>query len=742
MAVEKEVRKQMKIHSFYRDNNLRVHEIPAGVKCPVAKGWPDSNRPYDEVDQSLGKEFNKYGWLLDDNHVVVDIDVHDDKANGYESLEKLEAHLGFKLSDACGAIVDSPSGGRHYYFTKPANAKFGKVFTAEYPGIDFISGKGKQVIAAGSCHDTYPGSLYEINQDAELVQIPFALLEHLKSLRSQSPQEPAADTYSTDVSGDRSGDEFNKSPRGLSLLLGELAGRGYEVRRKENYYEFDRPGKTTGSKCSGHVGKKSKQGNYQLTCFTLSDIHFPSGEAMTIFNAYALLCFSGNHKDAAIALYDRGFAETPPDTSVDLSGLAIIDEVKQEPEKRPQLDESLLMPHGLLGDMVHYIRKTARYDLPEVTLASCLAFAGMVLGRRVRAVDDTRPNLYCLSIAESGTGKNHPRQTIKRIMHASGIDVPREGAASATSVARMLARNPSSVIQIDEAGLAFRAMKNPRSPQAELGGLLSELFTSSNGFFSYRAYADSANESPVDQPHLSINAITTEQQLYTGGFTHEDIEQGLFGRFLLFRPRNMDPDERFDLEVHPVPESITERIKSWWEYTPWDRVAGANMQPDHPEPMVVPFSNAAKDRYRSYAKAITSKMKTEDTFRKALWRRSKEKTSRLALVHACMQSGYREGIVIDKDSMDWAIALSNYSTRGMVYDMDHTMVESVYQANVQYFIGKIPASGIERWQLNRKLRKFKPKERDEIFGDLLNTGVIEIEEIDTGTKPKQVIKIA
>lgn len=427
---------------------------------------------------------------------------------------------------------------------------------------------------------------------------------------------------------------------------------------------------------------------------------------------------------------------------VDLSGLGIIEEVKKKPDRRPQLDESLLQPPGLLGDMVQFVRETARYDLPEVTLATCLAFSGMILGRRVRATDDTRPNLYCLSIAESGTGKNHPRQTIKRIMHAAGIDIPREGAASATSVARMMARNPSAVIQIDEAGLAFRAMKNPRSPQAELAGLLSELFTSSNGFFSYRAYADSANETPVDQPHLSINAITTEQQLYTGGFTHEDIEQGLFGRFLLFRPRNMDPDERFDLDVPPIPESLVDRIKSWWEFMPWDRVAGANMLPDHPEPLIVPFSDAARCRYRQYATAITEKMKTEDTFRKALWRRSKEKTSRLALVHAAMKSGYRDGIVIDKDSMDWAIAISNYSTRGMVYDMDHAMVESAYQANVQYFLGKIPAAGIERWQLTRKLRKFKPKERDEIFSDLLNTGVIELDEIETGTKPKILVRIA
>ncbi len=207
---------------------------------------------------------------------------------------------------------------------------------------------------------------------------------------------------------------------------------------------------------------------------------------------------------------------------------------------RPRLTAAELSPGGLMGEMLDYIRSTARFDLPEVALAACIAFSGMILGRRVRATDDTRPNIYCLSIAESGTGKNHARQTIKRIMYEAGIPIPAEGAASATGLVKNLARYPSMTMQIDEAGLVFRQMKNPRSPQAEVGAQLSELFTGSQGIYTYRAYADALNEVQIDQPHLSLNATTTEQSLYAGGFNHEDAEQGLFGRFLIFRPEQMD----------------------------------------------------------------------------------------------------------------------------------------------------------------------------------------------------------
>lgn len=405
---------------------------------------------------------------------------------------------------------------------------------------------------------------------------------------------------------------------------------------------------------------------------------------------------------------------------------------------RPHLNPADLVPDGLLGEMVEWIRKGARFDQPEITLATVIAFGGMILGRRVRGKDDTRPNIFCLSIAESGTGKNHPRQSIKRIMQASGIGIPPEGSASPTGIIRALESNPSMVLQIDEAGLVFRAMKNLRSVQAELAAVYSELFTSSNGVFTYRAFADSKNCIEVDQPHLSINGTTTESSLYRGGFNHEDIEQGLFGRFLLFRPLVPDPPEQFDIEVFDIPESITERIRSWWQYEPWPEITGANMQA-MATPLIVGMSSESKARYRKYAIQIGEKLSGDDVFAKAIWRRAKEKTNRLALIHACLKDGYRESITIEIDSMDWAIRICNYATRNMVLDAENAIVESEYEEQVKYVMGKIPDTGIENWKLSRRAKKLNPRERQIVISDLLETGMIRIEEVQTGGPPKSII---
>lgn len=456
-------------------------------------------------------------------------------------------------------------------------------------------------------------------------------------------------------------------------------------------------------------------------------------------------CVNGrkNGTPPAAKLPEVKFSDSP---MVDLSEFAI--GAADEPEKkrnpkRPKLTEDLIKPEGLLGDMVSWVLDQSRFQMPEIALASCLAFSGMFLGRKVRSTDGTRPNLFCLSIAESATGKNDPRKAIKRIMAECGIDTPSDSVTGDSALAKMLSRRPSVVMQIDEAGLKFREMKNPKSSQAQLLSLFSELFTASDEIFTFRGYADEAKDITIDQPHLSINATTTENQLYSGGFNHADIEQGFFGRFLIFRPAVMDPPERFGLVSEEPCPWICERIRSWWEFDTENRVAVTfGKSAPRSSPMVIPRSAAADARYRSYATAIAEKLPKEDPFQRTLWRRSKEKACRLALVHACLKGGKRDGIVIDKDSMDWGIAISNYSTRGMIFDMENTMVESCYQANVKYALSKIPPDGMFLWQFNKRICKFSAKERADILADLIATKVVVLSESPTSTKPGVIVRLA
>lgn len=403
----------IQVHDFYRSNNLRVHEIGKGTKAPKAIGWPSAERYADDIADFLdGERFNKYGWLLDDNHVVIDIDVHDEKENGYESLEKLENEIGFKLVDVCKAVVETPSGGRHYYFTKPPNVKFGKVFADRYPAIDFIHGRGKQVIAANSHHDNHPGKCYELADGAELVEIPDVLSCHLLTIKepepSKAPGQPVSD-------GERSGDEFNTSVRGLELLLGEMRSQGYLVRDHGDHYEFDRPGKTTESGRSGFVGKRSKRGNYLLCCFSLSDSVFPTNESMTIFKAYSLLCCGGDFRKTSSQLYDRGFAAND-DSAVDLSLLDSASTGEASPSNSPKVEPlQRFKPfpvHKLPAPLDALVREGANAigcdeSFIALPLMSCV---GAAIGNTTRLVVkkgwSVPPAVWTMIVGESGTAKS------------------------------------------------------------------------------------------------------------------------------------------------------------------------------------------------------------------------------------------------------------------------------------------------------------------------------------------------
>jgi hypothetical protein len=621
------------------------------------------------VDAMLGEDYNKYGWILDDNHVVIDIDVHAEKANGYESLKKLESQIGFSLLDACGAVVESPSGGRHYYFSKPANAKFGKVFAAEYPGIDFISGKGKQVIAAGSCHDSFPGTLYEINENPELVQIPFALLEHLKSLRTQTAQNQVP-SYS-DNEGDRSGDEFNQSERGLTLLIGELAGRGYEVRRKENYYEFDRPGKTTGSKCSGHVGKKSKQGNYQLTCFTLSDLCFPTGEAMTIFNAYALLCFNGNHKEAAVALYDRGFAQIDQG-GVDLTQLAQIRASVQqslestEPEEYDNDEafaECMIPKSGLMRLAFQHYENTSHRMSYTMGLAVAVSLCQVIFGRKIASQTDMRTNDYNVIIAPTNCGKEAVEKALTQIILSAdpnSLSIIPPDVQSGNGLLSALANAKAAIWIGDEFGKVLGEIldsKQKGSFRRDIGTHLLKLYGKADSVYGGAAHSAGVRNRII-QPHLCVLGLTTGSTLFEA-VDAKNISDGLFGR-IAFWPVQNRPKRRRMRKAEPN-QNLVELVRSWLEFQP-----SGHLGNEYPHPRVVEMSNHAEAMWDKYNDEIDERMDEEKETRAAIWGRVAGRAMKLALVHRLSRETANPNaliwdiIEVEEQDVEWAIKLSNW----------------------------------------------------------------------------------
>lgn len=116
-------------------------------KMPLESGWSKKEGwSIDKITDHMKKGFN-VGVLLDDEHVVVDVDPRNDPDG--TSLERFLSDVGLSEDDYI-PTVETGGGGKHLYFKKPATVPI-RGALKEYPGVEFKS-KGQQVVSAGSLH--------------------------------------------------------------------------------------------------------------------------------------------------------------------------------------------------------------------------------------------------------------------------------------------------------------------------------------------------------------------------------------------------------------------------------------------------------------------------------------------------------------------------------------------------------------------------------------------------------------
>jgi hypothetical protein len=740
----------MIVHQFYRDHDLRLHEIPKGVKCPVATGWPNTAKRADDVEPLLDcVRFDKYGWILDDCHVVIDIDVHDGAANGFDSLAKLESEMGFSLADVCGAIVDTPSGGRHYYFSKPDGVKFGKVFRDRYPGIDFINGRGKQVVAANSYHDAHPGT-YRMSGDGHLVEIPDKLIDHLCGI-SKKPKpraEQAAPAFELTEQAERSGDEFNKSPKGVELVKSVMESMRYVFRSAGDYWEFDRPDKTTDSERSGYLGKRSQTGNYQLTSFTLSDPNFPSGESMTIFHTYAKLAHGGDHTEAADELYRLGYAKDPNNFGLDhfAEFLASFEpdeselEIGRKVEDPGEFPADCLLPPGFIADVARHTTSTADEPQPILSLGGAMCLLSVLTGRKIRNARDNRTNLFVLGLGPSGCGKDHPRKVNLDILSEIGrFDLCGPNAlGSGHGIESQLREHPAKLFQLDEIGDLLKSIKKEKNGgyMESILGKIKMLMTSAHTTYSNGATADAKKLFTINQPHLVIFGTATAEKFWDN-LTIDSVDDGFLGRILPLEVHGYG--ETQECEWRETPQAIIDQARAWSEFDPG---SGENLASVNPRPVVYRMSDEAMARHRRYCQDIDSRIPKDGSHKQTdgLWKRARGRAASLALLLAASRQGPTADGTVEIVDVNLSIKIINWITRRTIFKVHTEVSENQFQRDTNRVLGIIDKWSPDRSTLTNKTPWLRRKERVEIIEHLLERGSIVQDEVKTKTNTKIIFR--
>jgi hypothetical protein len=399
-------------------------------------------------------------------------------------------------------------------------------------------------------------------------------------------------------------------------------------------------------------------------------------------------------------------------------------------------------PAGI-GRMVRWMVRTAVSPQSWLSLGAALCCYATVAGRRYFIeTPDTRPVLFVTAVAGSGSGKDHPRQCVKRALNEAGLaeHLGGETFASGSSVITAMSACPSRLFPMDEIGQHIKAMLDPRNVSPHRREIMTQLTTfwsSGGGVVTGIEYANAKERPRLDvvQPSLCVYGSTVPETLWEG-LQGGNMSDGSLARFLILASPSNYPDRQ-------TPEPISEKLgavaaelkavalgAAGWNYP--DLGFGAAINPN---PYPVPFTEAARAYDADLDRRQLEMLRQhEGTQFDAIVARFREQTMRVALVAAVADCPAAP--VLDAKHLEWAERVVKVSVDTLKDQATRFLADSKYEQDLKGLLDLIrkrcrkdPKRWITGNELANAARRFPPKQRAEMLTDLE-----EMEEIEVRTE--------
>jgi hypothetical protein len=418
------------------------------------------------------------------------------------------------------------------------------------------------------------------------------------------------------------------------------------------------------------------------------------------------------------------------------------DETPDNSDPGPIPNELLHVP-GFIDDVMRYTLDTAPYPEPVLAFAGALALQAFLAGRKVRDAMDNRTNLYVLSLANSGVGKDHARKVNARILVEAGLaDGLGTSFASGEGIEDRLFVQPATLFQVDEIdGLLLRVSQARDARHEQIVSMLLQMYSSASTVYVLRAKAG-RERMVIDQPCLCLFGTAVPKHFYQA-LSARLLTNGFLARFLILECRKRGAG-RDDTE-QAIPESILTAVRWWADFRP-----GGNLSEEHPVPSLVAHTAEAQGVFqdiRQRAEAAYNRAQDQnDTAAMAIWARAYEKARRLALIYAC--SAGREQPVISRAAAAWAGAFIEHETRRMLFMAWRYASESDFDAKCKRLLEVLTHwreqngdAWMPFWRINRKL-PWTGREHEEVRTTLLEQRLIEYRVLSTRGRPAACYRIA
>lgn len=656
--------------------------------------------------------------------VVIDIDIKENRQGG----AWLDANS-HRMPQT--RTIRTGSGGLHLYFNWPGK-KVKNQNDKIAPGVD-IRGDGGYVIVSPS-----PG--YRVADDAPIADLPDWIMPALcppEPAPAPAPQALTAPARSARTAGG------GGTPYGLAALQDEC-----DAIRRAPFGNQEHTLNSAGLKIGALVAGGEIDEGAALADLLSAARSMPSQPGRSPWATSQL-----EHK-ARRAFSDgkRSPRAAPDMTAVAVAefhpAAALIAKAEAAVAKRAAaplpLPKGIMDCGGVLQMLVEECVRTAIRPQPYLAMGAAICAVGALAGRRYRGPTDLRTNFYIAAVAESGGGKDHAPEVIRRALYEAGLDryLGGENIASGRAVLSSLEQHPARLFQIDELGLFLKNVTGKNAPghKVEIWSELMKLYSRAKGAYGGTEYANQKENARVNlqQPHAALYGMTTPMTFWSaleGGA----LMDGSLARFLVFvtddnRPaRNPSPGV-----VKPsaaLIEALIEVSAGVHGHDHGGNLGAAMLSTVAMEPYTVQMTAAAKAAHERHlgddedAWAI----KAAGTPQAAIVNRLGENSSKLALVRAI--SRHPQAPSIEVADIEWGWMVAMHCARTLLKDADRYIADSEFERKMNKAREIIRRHGpISSSDIAEKGFKVSRRERDETLLALIDDKSIIATEYPAGPK--------
>jgi hypothetical protein len=412
---------------------------------------------------------------------------------------------------------------------------------------------------------------------------------------------------------------------------------------------------------------------------------------------------------------------------------------------------------GLLDAIAGWMADTAIYPQPFLALAAAICAVGTAAGRRYAGPWDTRTNVYCIGIAESGSGKEHALTCLNNLFFAADLIelFAGEEIASGTAIESTMAVRAVQLFQVDEFGHFMKSVLNPRATSSHRRDVLVKLtkYTgAATRLVKGTEYANKKERERIDthEPCVCLYGTTVAQPLWEA-FGSGALGDGSVARMLFFRSPVDYPDHhRPKAQARDVPADLAtalRRIVSGGKADDFAFLAAkAQMLDGRNRPGLIRVDHDAEAAVVADALAVEQvelKRRHSASGFAPVWARWLEHINRLALIRAI--STDPAAPVIRAADLAWARALVEHCIATLIGEAERYMADSLYEATMKRLLEIVRRHGaISGRDLARATQWLGRRERGEVLAHLEESGAIVVSRSlpgEAGGRPGIVIRL-